>query len=98
MEDVLIPSGKKECFVLTDRSAESESELVLTVFRFEVQKGRLGSEGTVAKEVKSLAVKIVRTGTRDDVDDRGSGASELRAIVVGVHPEFADHFIRELVR
>src|SRR3954454_3593690 len=81
--------------VFLDRTAERRARLYAGVSRIGDVAERIGGlEVAVADVPIHIAVKCVRSGAGDDVDDAARGASVLGGIAVGQDLEFLHCFLR----
>src|SRR6185369_4567710 len=98
VENVLIPTCKKECAVLLDRSAHGGTELVLTLFRFSIGEGILSVEDSVAQVVKRSAMPLIVAGLCHDIHNCAAGSPKVGPVGVGGNPELLYDLVAELIR
>ena len=79
---------EEEEFVVNDRSAKSEAELVLTEGGLLVS-GELkivsGIEDVIPEELEHASMKLIAARFNGGIDDRSATASELRRVVTGLY-------------
>ena len=97
VENVLIEAGEEEDAVAAERTSEGEAELLLLAGRFHIEEWIAGVEGAVAEVIEPGAVKFVRAGLGDDVDDGAAGASGFGGDGIGGDAEFLDHLVGKLI-
>src|SRR5215467_3449218 len=94
---IALPASKKEQAVLTDRTAETESELSPLEEWVRIggvaRERRISGELVVAEEIKGSAVKIVGTGTCDDIDRASRGNTGRKIEVRGRDLELLYDFL-----
>src|SRR5262249_17800172 len=91
--------AKEKRLVLFDRTPKTPPELVLAELRFRQLRSSqvvvpVRIQGVVPQEFERRAMKRVGSRFREDVDDSGGGAADVRAIQVRLNFEFLDRVNR----